>query len=850
MSPTDESLLDLVFNRLAADQVPDQTAVLVLAAYAGEDQLRAALAGEDPDLPAPASKAATGTAPLYLESINVAGFRGIGPQVSLRLLPSPGLTLVVGRNGSGKSSFAEAAELCLTGSSPRLEDQTRVFREGWRNLHQGSPCQIQLTLRGGDGTEPIWVTRTWRDSDTDPDEATTKVSAYARHYPSVAALGWQNALETYRPFLTAGDVGRLITAKPSTLFDALAPILGLEPLTHADKRLMNARKEISDRVKQRKEAKDALRTRLAEIDDDRARAASAILAKRAPDLGALEALLARPGESDRDPVAAACRRLVSAVLPDPATVTAAVTSLADSRAETASTGSLAAQQAADLLAAALDFHTAHGDGPCPICRTGALDASWREQAGQSLADLRREAAQARAASERRAAAHAQARGLWTASGWPALPDVRTVAAALDALAAQGLSPRSGAPDGLAEQRGASVPSAVPAGVPGPAAELAVAMSAWQELGQDLSAPALAERIQATYPGLHAAFRIVQDAAAAWLQQRHDAWREPAALLETWLAESQQGVDDNAVLTRIGAARDWVKAATEEIRSARLAPFAYRSQELWEQMRQESNVELSGMQLTGTATRRRVTFPASVDGTPAQALAVMSHGELQALGLAVFLPRACAGDSPFRFLLIDDPVHSMDPAKVDGLAQVLAELARSRQVIVFTHDNRLPEAVQRLQIDATIWEVARRRESAVELRKNLDPVTRYLDDARALANTEDLPVDVRWPVVAGFCRSAIEAACDERIRRVRLGRGERHQDVDRLIDGTRVLAERLALALFEDASERGRVPQTLRNRFGGWAASVYQECQRSVHGQDGTSLALMVRNAERLAGSLR
>jgi hypothetical protein len=246
----------------------------------------------------------------------------------------------------------------------------------------------------------------------------------------------------------------------------------------------------------------------------------------------------------------------------------------------------------------------------------------------------------------------------------------------------------------------------------------------------------------------------------------------------------------------------------------------------------------------------VVFPATVDGTPAQALAVMSHGELQALGLAVFLPRACADDSPFRFLVIDDPVHSMDPSKVDGLAQVLASLATTRQVIVFTHDNRLPEAIRRLEIDATIWEVARREGSVVELRKNLDPVTRYLDDARALAVTADLPDEVRRPVVAGFCRSAIEAACHERVRRERLGRGERVAEVDALLESARTLTQTVALALFGDTSRGGDVLAGLNHRFGHWAGDVFQACQRAVHGGTGAPLRQLVNDIDRLAGGLR
>ena len=70
----------------------------------------------------------------YLESVAVTAFRGVGPTCELHLQPGPGLTLVVGRNGSGKSSFAEAAEFALTGDSLRWSGKSQEWKSGWRNL--------------------------------------------------------------------------------------------------------------------------------------------------------------------------------------------------------------------------------------------------------------------------------------------------------------------------------------------------------------------------------------------------------------------------------------------------------------------------------------------------------------------------------------------------------------------------------------------------------------------------------------------------------------------------------------------------------------------------------------------
>ena len=66
----------------------------------------------------------------YLGALTVEGFRGVGEPAALPLNPGPGLTLVVGRNGSGKSSFAEAIEVLLTGDNRRWADRAAVWREG------------------------------------------------------------------------------------------------------------------------------------------------------------------------------------------------------------------------------------------------------------------------------------------------------------------------------------------------------------------------------------------------------------------------------------------------------------------------------------------------------------------------------------------------------------------------------------------------------------------------------------------------------------------------------------------------------------------------------------------------
>jgi hypothetical protein len=253
-------------------------------------------------------------------------------------------------------------------------------------------------------------------------------------------------------------------------------------------------------------------------------------------------------------------------------------------------------------------------------------------------------------------------------------------------------------------------------------------------------------------------------------------------------------------------------------------------------------------LTGTANRRQVDVSVTVDGSPGAALGVMSQGEVNALALSIFLPRATMPESPFRFLVIDDPVQAMDPAKVEGLARVLEEVARSRQVLVFTHDDRLPEAVRRLGIPAHTLEVSRRPGSVVEVRPAFTPVARLLKDAGDLCADPDLPENVAAQVIPGICRFAVEAAFTEAIRRQQLRAGKRHADIETEIDDAGPLGKRAALALFGDASRVGDVLSRL-NAWDRSAADTYRALNEGAHSGHRGPLRSLVGQARQLTETI-
>jgi hypothetical protein len=148
--------------------------------------------------------------------------------------------------------------------------------------------------------------------------------------------------------------------------------------------------------------------------------------------------------------------------------------------------------------------------------------------------------------------------------------------------------------------------------------------------------------------------------------------------------------------------------------------------------------------------------------------------------------------------------------------------------VFTHDDRLPEAIRRLQIPARIVEVQRRPGSVVELRESLDPVQQALSDARAIARSSGVPGAVRGRVTAGFCRSAIEAACVESIRGRWLSAGRTNADVERAVGEATRLTHYVSLCLFDDISRGGEVLPTINQRWGHAAGDAFQTCNRGIH----------------------
>lgn len=746
----------------------------------------------------------------YVTSITVEGFRGVGPATTLKLRTGPGLTLVVGRNGSGKSSFAEGLEYLLTGCNYRWEGRPKAWVAGWRNLHHEHVALGAELLVEGQGA--LTVSRTWKTQELSDHD----VKCVGTNPPqSLKSLGWDDALETFRPFLSYNELGSLLEDGPSTLYDALSSVLGLEELVAVQERLAATRKRRQAILDDAQTAAAELKASIDRVlsvgtADERVDAARRALTPASWDLLVL-ATLVEDNQTSEDSPAEVLRRIEGLPRVDIDVVTAVIGSLrstAKTLAEFAGSNAELSLHRASLLEQALEFHQTHHDERCPVCGTSSvLTESWSGETRNEIARLRSEAA--------------------------------ACTAALNGVKKSNQE---------AHRQLSSPPPWLSAAVAPEVVDLPEVVRLWTEWssGQQIESPIeLAEHMEGRLLEFAEAVQKAISQAAAERARRDDSWRPIASGIQAWLPKARKAAAAKDQIKQLKAAESWWKDAAASIRDERFEPIADRAGAIWNQLRLQSNVDLGGVVLEGTGQRRRVELKVTVDGTPAEALGVMSQGELHSLALSLFLPRATLPESPFRFICVDDPVQSMDPSRVDGLARVLSEVAASRQVIVFTHDDRLPEAVRRMGLKAIVHRVTRRARSMVEIEQTSDPVSTLIDDARAVALTDDLPIEVASRVVPGFCRAAVEAACMDAVRRRRLVRGEPHDAVEVLLLDNARTHQLMTLALFDDAQRDGDVMVRL-NKLGPWAVDAFKACKLGAHQRYEGDLGVLIDNSGRLA----
>jgi recombinational DNA repair ATPase RecF len=788
--PLVETVLDLAIR----DQdLSERQRVIVLASLESTEAITAELDGEtsgirsSPATPSPAEEVSTKVEAVgaFLSSVTVSGFRGIGDKAQLKLHPGPGLTVVAGRNGSGKSSFAEALEFALTGDSYRWAGKKATYWKGsWRNLHQNRTAEVLIELaEQGAGLTKLGVE--WTADAPLEDSSVWTQRPGERRNAGIDSLGWSDALELYRPILSYDELGQRLDGSPTDLYRSLEGILGLDQLADGIDRLSDQVKRLKGPAAEVTAAKRSLKTVLEFAEDPRAQSAFAQVRKNKPNLELLGKIAT--GVTATDQIGARLRDLSELTLPDELEIKRVADELLAAVQELAQIGGTASAQAhvrSTLLEQALALHSEHGDQDCPVCGVGALDSSWRERVARQLEAEKSEFAAIRAArlrlTEGRQAAHAQV-------AVPVLP-------ILDDLDLGSL------------------------------AEAEAILKLWRQA--PTSDVRLAQHLTSNAASVLAVLSRLRGEAEERLSGRDDSWGELAQQIAAWVQLKRVADKFSVDLADVSAAAVWLKKTAEHLRNARLEPLADGARRIWAKLRQESSIDLDDVTLSGQRSRGKVNLRATVDGVETDALPVMSQGELNAIALALFLPRATMPASPLQFVVLDDPVQAMDPAKVDGLTDVLVEYAKDRQVVVFTHDDRLAESVRRTAPEARIVQVERGTGSKVEVSECQSPARRYVEDLRDLLRDQNLPASVLGQAIPAYARLAVEAAAHEVYFRHQLIDGGSRREVEKTWTKALKTAQRIALAVYGDAGrDLSKWSQSTPYR-----KAAVDLCSRGVHGQ--------------------
>ncbi|MBP2454093.1 hypothetical protein [Mycolicibacterium lutetiense] len=129
--------------------------------------------------------------------------------------------------------------------------------------------------------------------------------------------------------------------------------------------------------------------------------------------------------------------------------------------------------------------------------------------------------------------------------------------------------------------------------------------------------------------------------------------------------------------------------------------------------------------------------------------------------------------------------------------MLCEIAKTHQVIVFSHDDRLASVIRDTGVDARLIEVVREKGSRVTVRDNVNPALRQVGDIFALIKDDKMPDDIKGRAAPALFRMALESAAKQTFyaKEALAGRALTESE-DRWLSAKKT-SNRLALAIHGD-----------------------------------------------------
>lgn len=667
---------------------------------------------------------------MRLLTLRIHNFRGFGPAVAPIRIDSD-LLLFYGPNGFGKTSVAEAIEWLFYGTTKRRQRGDNYSRSeyagSFANAHGGQPTEVEALVRHN-GVEVRICRRLMSDelSETLIDGvvspfSTLNISPVEAVYPVVA----QHGLQTF------------IHSKPKDRRDAICAALGLDELTALKTALdsartsfqrtpprtvTEARRELAQNIQVLASLpqlatlvvrwrSDPLRVDVTNDIADLLMAAESLTGATCPTVqDALTALRSRRIVASRA-VFDANNITPNDEVAAHALVESAGSAVAEDlgRVERAIAAAVAAM-ASTYAAALLEFWSkglelAPSGAICPMCEANTLDEARRREIRRRLSGATEALASSRTLTDsitRAKASLAQIQDAIVHLGAPTLrEDDQTVLSSLfvdqaDVLAAFLDSHRNF--DEARQAMGNRV-----------AAASAILDSCAGRLSDPANAPSVVSDMTRAKDEIAQSVAELMREFRAYLAQ----WPTFERLLSSRIAstdlvaridavgKSLRNESHMRVLERYEAAlnvsRDLIRTVEAQIQAKQSALLTTRGAEvkdLYDRLNRGANVGFQEME-PGTDNMK---LHATSFGVRMSAAANLSECQLNCVGLAMWLMRATTPTSPFGFVLLDDPVQSMDDDHTEAfISDIVPHLLddHGKQVIVLSHVKRITERLREL-----------------------------------------------------------------------------------------------------------------------------------------------------------